>query len=268
MGELEKTLIIVCSDNGWQMPRGLANLYDFGTRIPLIVSMPSKFKGGRVVEDFVNLNDFAPTFLDLAGVKLPEEMNARSFLNILQSENEGIVDQTRDYVVTGRERHAFARKNGPGYGARAIRTKDFLYIKNYDYESWPAGDPPLFGDVDAHMLHYPCATKMYMLKDKEEVKELFELGFGMRPEEELYDLRNDPFQMNNVAYSKEYEEEKKILSDKLSEYLKVNQDPRKLGEEMKWIGAKYFAEKDFYPSPSEEARIELNLEEEYSHIEK
>jgi hypothetical protein len=74
--------------------------------------------------------------------------------------------------------------------------------------------------------------------------------------------------MNNVAYSKEYEEEKKILSDKLSEYLKVNQDPRKLGEEMKWIGAKYFAEKDFYPSPSEEARIELNLEEEYSHIEK
>ena len=49
---------------------------------------------------------------------------------------------------------------------------DFLYIRNYDPETWPAGDPPLFGDVDAHMLHYPCATKMYMLKnkDKEEVR--------------------------------------------------------------------------------------------------
>jgi arylsulfatase A-like enzyme len=206
--------------------------------------------------------------LDLAGIKIPQEMNARSFLNILQSEKEGIVDQTRNYVVTGRERHAFARKNGTGYGARAIRTKDFLYIKNYDYESWPAGDPPLYGDVDAHMLHYPCATKMYMLKnrDKEGVKELFELGFGMRPEEELYDLRNDPFQMNNVAYSKEYEDEKISLSEKLAGYLKANQDPRELGGEMKWLGAKYFAEKDFYPRPSEEARKELGLEEEYSYI--
>ena len=215
MAELENTLIIVCSDNGWQMPRGLANLYDFGTRIPLIVSMPSKIKGGRVVEDFVSLNDFAPTFLELAGVEIPEEMNARSFVNILHSEKEGFVDETRGFVVTGRERHAFARKNGPGYGARAIRTNDFLYIKNYDYKSWPAGDPPLYGDVDAHMLHYPCATKMYMLKnrdDNDEVKELFELGFGMRPEDELYDLRIDPFQMNNVAGLKEYEEEKDRLS--------------------------------------------------------
>jgi hypothetical protein len=109
---------------------------------------------------------------------------------------------------------------------------------------------------------------MYMLKnrDKEGVKELFELGFGMRPEEELYDLRNDPFQMNNVAYSKEYEDEKISLSEKLAGYLKANQDPRELGGEMKWLGAKYFAEKDFYPRPSEEARKELGLEEEYSYI--
>ncbi len=74
--------------------------------------------------------------------------------------------------------------------------------------------------------------------------------------------------MNNVAYSKKYEDEKEILSDKLSEYLKANQDPRELGGEMKRLGAKYFAEKDFYPRPSEEARKELGLEEEYSYIEK
>lgn len=268
MGELENTLIIVCSDNGWQMPRGLANLYDFGTRIPLIVSMPAKFKGGRVVEDFISLNDFAPTFLELAGVKIPEEMNARSFLSILQSEKEGVVDETRDFIVTGRERHAFARKNGTGYGARAYRTKDFLYIRNYDYESWPAGDPPLFGDVDAHMLHYPCATKMYMLKnrDRDGIKELFELGFEKRPEEELYDLKNDPYQMNNVASAEKYQKEKNILSEKLTDYLKAAGDPRELGGEMKWLGAKYFAEKDFYPQPSDEAQKELNLKEEYSYI--
>jgi hypothetical protein len=86
MGQLENTLVIVCSDNGWQMPRGLANLYDFGTRIPLIISMPEKYKGGRVVTDFVSLNDFAPTFLELAGLEVPNSMNARSFVNILESE--------------------------------------------------------------------------------------------------------------------------------------------------------------------------------------
>jgi N-sulfoglucosamine sulfohydrolase len=269
MGELENTLIIVCSDNGWQMPRGLTNLYDFGTRIPLVISMPSKFKGGRVVEDFVSLNDFAPTFLELAGVEIPKEMNARSFVPVLQSEKEGFVDETRDFVITGRERHAFVRKNGTGFGTRAIRTNDFLYIKNYDYKSWPAGDPPLYGDVDDHMLHYPCATKMYMLKNRNEegVKELFELGFVMRPEEELYDLRVDPFQMNNVAGLQEYVEEMDRLSEKFSDYLKANGDPREVGGEMKWLGARYFAEKDFYPRPGEEARKKLNLEEEYSHIE-
>lgn len=268
MGELERTVIIVCSDNGWQMPRGLANLYDFGTRIPLIVNMPSSFLGGRVIDDFINLNDFAPTFLELAGVEIPEEMNSKSFLNILQSDKDGMVDETRDFIVTGRERHAWARKDGPGYGARAIRTKDFLYIRNYDYNSWPAGDPPLYGDVDAHMLQYPSATKMYILKNKNEegIKELFDLGFGMRPAEELYDLRIDSYQMNNVAYLKEYEDDKKSMSDRLTEYLKINKDPREVGGEMKWVGAKYFAEKDFYPRPSEDAIRTLGLESEYSLV--
>ena len=268
MGQLENTLVIVCSDNGWQMPRGLANLYDFGTRIPLIVSMPEKYKGGRVIDDFVSLNDFAPTFLELAGLPIPEDITARSFVDLLESEKEGILDKKRDFIVAARERHAFVRKGGTGYGARSIRTKDFLYIRNYESESWPAGEPPLFGDVDAHMLHYPCPTKMYLLKNKEKigVKSLFELAFEKRPAEELYDLAKDPFQMSNVAGDKGYAEVRKMLSDKLTNYLRENGDPRELGGEMKWLGAAYFAEKDFNPRPSEEARQALNLKEEYSYI--
>ncbi len=267
MGALENTLVIVCSDNGWQMPRGLANLYDFGTRIPLIVSMPARYKGGRVIDDFVSLNDFAPTFLELAGIPVPDYMNARSFVDILASGKSGLVDPQRDYIVTARERHAFARKGGTGYGARSIRTKDFLYIRNYEPDSWPAGDPPLYGDVDAHMLHYPCPTKMHMLKNKDRkgVKELFELAFAKRPAEELYDLTEDPYQMVNLADVAEYSEVRKMLSARLTEHLKENGDPRELGGTMKWLGAPYYAEKDFRPRPSEEARSELNLEEEYSY---
>ncbi len=268
MGQLENTLVIVCSDNGWQMPRGLANLYDFGTRIPLIISMPERYKEGRVIDDFVSLNDFAPTFLELAGIPIPEEMNARSFVNLLESEEEGVVDPVRNFIVTARERHAFVRQNGTGYGARSYRTNEFLYIRNYNPESWPAGDPPLYGDVDAHMMHYPSLTKMYILKNREAegVKELFDLGFGKRPSEELYDLSKDPNQMSNVAYSEGYEEARVLLSDKLTAYLKAQGDPRELGGEMKWLGAPYYAEKDKTPQPSEASQRELNLEEEYSYI--
>ncbi|SHE82080.1 Arylsulfatase A [Mariniphaga anaerophila] len=268
MGQLDNTLILVCSDNGWQMPRGLGNLYDFGTRLPFVISMPKRFAGGRVVDDFVSLNDVAPTFLELAGVEIPEEMNARSFANILESDKDGQVDATRDFVVTARERHAFARKNGTGYGARSYRTHDYLYIRNYNPEYWPAGDPPLFGDVDAHMLQYPCPTKMYILKnrDKEGVSELFDLGFGKRPAEELYDLNKDPFQMNNVAGSEEYKAVKDELATTLTNYLKEQGDPRETGAPMKWLNAPYYAEKDKYPTPSEEAIRELGLKEEYSLV--
>jgi N-sulfoglucosamine sulfohydrolase len=268
VGEMENTLVVVCSDNGWQMPRGLANLYDFGTRIPLIISMPERYKEGRVIDDFVSLNDFAPTFLELAGIPVPDDMNARSLVKILASDQQGQVERQRDFIVSARERHAYVRKGGAGYGARSIRTKDFLYIRNYEPDSWPAGDPPLFGDVDAHMLHYPCPTKIYILehRDEEGVKELFRLAFDKRPAEELYDLAKDPYQMVNLAGEAEYAETRKMLSDKLTTYLKENGDPRELGAEMKWMGARYFAEKDFHPEPSEEAREALNLREEYSYF--
>ncbi len=269
MGELDNTLILICSDNAWQMPRGLANLYDFGTRIPFIVVMPERFKGGRVVDDFISLNDVAPTILELGGISVPEEMNARSFVNILESGEQGLVNAERNFIVTARERHAFVRQNGAGYGARAFRTYDYLYIRNYHPERWPAGDPPLYGDVDAHMLQYPCPTKMYILKnrDKEGVKKLFQLGFGKRPAEELYDLKKDPWQMNNVADSVEYRNIKEELADRLTNYLIEQGDPRETGDEMKWIDAPYYATKDFRPEPGEEAIRALGLEEEYSYVE-
>ncbi len=269
MGQLENTVVIVCSDNGWQMPRGLGNLYDFGMRIPMIVYMPERFKGNRVVDDFISLNDIAPTFLELAGIEIPSYMNAKSLVPILEAENSGIIQQDRNFIVTGRERHAYVRKNGAGYGSRAYRTKDYLYIRNYDYNNWPAGDPPLYGDIDAHMLQYPCPTKMEMLvnKHEEKMKPLFELSFGKRPAEELYDLNKDPHQMNNIAQASESRKVLEELSSKLTEHLKETGDPRELGGEMKWINADYFAEQDKTPTPGQTAIEKLDLEEEYNYDE-
>lgn len=268
-GQYENTVIVICSDNGWQMPRGLANVYDFGTRIPLVILWKGHIAEERVINDFVSLSDLAPTYLELAGLDIPGFMTAKSLVNILFSDKSGRIDEHRDFIITARERHALCRQNGLGYPCRAIRTYDYLYVRNYEPDRWPAGDPPLFGDVDAHMLHYPSPTKIYMLvnKDNPGVKPLFEHAFLKRPVEELYDLKNDPWQMNNIADNEEYQMIKKELSEKLNRYLESTGDPRIVGGQIIWDSTTYFNEDDFNPRPSEKAMKLLKLKTEYNYLE-
>lgn len=244
-GELDNTLVVMSGDNGLPFPRCKSNLYDTGTSVPLAVRWPAMVKGGLVVEDFVSLSDLAPTFLEAAGLKPPEEMTARSFLSILTSGKSGRVDPARDHVLTGKERHVPAQENDiGGYPSRAIRTYDFLYIRNFRPERWPSGYPggyakPVeivvskprdtgfgYADTDA------SPTKSYMIKHRDDPKvaKLFELAFAKRPAEELYDLRKDRAQLNNVAEAPEYAKIKKELADALMAELKATNDPRVLGK--------------------------------------
>lgn len=267
MGQLDNTIIVICSDNGWQMPRGLANLYDAGTKIPLIISWPGHYKGDRKITDFVSLNDFAPTFLEIVGLEPPKEMTAKSLLPILQSKQSGRIEKSRDFFVMARERHAYVRQNGLGYPGRSIRTDNYLYIRNYESDRWPAGDPPLYGDVDAHMLHYPSPSKLYILehKDEEAVKPFFDLSFSKRPTEELFDLSKDPDQVNNVANSPDYIKIKNRLSKQLTDYLVATGDPRETESDFDWDSFKYYMDRDKHPKPSSKAIEALGLEEEYNY---
>ena len=100
MGELEETLVVVSGDHGIPgFPRGKCNLYDFGTGVALAMRWGAA-KSGRVVEDFVNLTDLAPTFLEAGGVKPPAVMTGRSLIGILNSDRSGLVDPQRTCVVT------------------------------------------------------------------------------------------------------------------------------------------------------------------------
>ena len=264
---MENTIVMITADNGWMMQRGLANLYDFGTQIPLIISWPDRFEPNRKVTDLVNLNDLAPTILQLAGIEVPEEFTAQSLLPILESTEEGQVVEERDEVYIARERHAIARQGGPGYPGRAIRTHDYLYIYNFEPDRWPAGDPPLFADIDAHMLQYESPTKEYMMmyKDNPDVAPLYEDAFLKRPQLELFDLNRDPYQMNNVADNPEYKEIRQELHDKLFSYLRETKDPRVTGGEIIWESQPYYWEDDWVGTPREEAREKFNLDEEYPY---
>ena len=245
-GELDNTLIVISGDNGWPFPRSKATCYDTGTHQPLAIRWGGHIKPGRVVDDFTSLADLAPTFLEVAGVKPPDSMTARSLLNVLLSEKSGQVDPARDHVLTSMERHASSgRSDGDarsvGFPMRSILTKEFHFIRNFRSERWPAGDPPSggipqadalakntyagFSDVDAG------PTKAWILTHKEEpeVKPFYDRAFGKRPPRELYDLRNDPYELKNLADEAAYADQLKELDARLMAELKATGDPRASG---------------------------------------
>ncbi|GAB4160013.1 MAG: sulfatase [Planctomycetaceae bacterium] len=247
IGELDNTIIVISGDHGAPgFPYGKCNLYDFGVHVALAVRWGKHAPAGRTVNDFVNLMDLAPTFLEAGGVKPPSVMTGRSILPVLKSKKSGLVDPTRDYVVVGRERHvASVREGHVGYPQRAIRTKDFLYIRNFKPDRWPMGDPlnldegktpsedaltnntfVTFGDMDAS----PTKAWLVLNRDKPGMKRYWQFAFGKRPGEELYDLRKDPHQIHNVAGKTEYRAIQKKLAGRLMHILKSTADPRVTGD--------------------------------------
>ena len=113
--ELDNTLVVVTSDHGMPFPRGKTNLYDCGVHVPLAVRWPPRVPAGRTVTDLVSLTDLAPTFLAAAGLTIPRQMTGRSLIPVLASDLSGRVDQERDHVLVGRERHVPAQEvAGPG----------------------------------------------------------------------------------------------------------------------------------------------------------
>lgn len=239
-GQLENTIVVVTSDNGMPFPRAKANLYDLGARMPLAIRWPKKVPGERTVDDFVSLIDLAPTFLEAVGLEVPEQMNGKSLMPILTSKKSGDVVEGRDYIVTGRERHAWCRIDGLGYPARMIRAKDFLYIRNYEPDRWPAGTFRIksneghYGDIDN------SPTKNLMINQQDQWPRLFDLSFGKRPAEELYDCNKDPDQVINLASDPAYEETLRELSTRLTAHLKATRDPRASSREAVWDTMPYY----------------------------
>jgi arylsulfatase A-like enzyme len=229
-GELDNTLVVLTGDNGMGMPRAKAHVYDMGVRAPLIVRWPNGIsKPGRTVSDFVNIVDLAPTFLELAGAEMAK-MDGRSLLPLLKSESDGVVDPKRDFVVVGRERHEpNARPGGLPYPVRAIRTADFLYVRNFKPDRWPSGDPST-KNFPTDPSERGSGTIEWIISHRDETEpvgqHLFALNYGKRPAEELYNLRNDPDEVKNVADDPAFSEAKKSLSERLLRIMRLTKDPR------------------------------------------
>jgi N-sulfoglucosamine sulfohydrolase len=221
IGELDNTIVVMTSDHGMPFPRVKGQIYEMGFHLPLAIRWGNEVKPGRVVDDFVNVRDFAPTFLEIAGVPKHEQMTGDSLVPVLQATGSGQIDPTRDVMLTGKERHDLGRPHDWGYPVRAIRTKDFLYVFNFETERWPAGDPETgYRNVDA------SPTKTLIL---DTFNQYYEMSFGKRPEMELYAVGSDRDCLHNLAYDPQNRELVKALHAKMITMLKAEGDPRVLG---------------------------------------
>ena len=239
IGQLNNTLVVVTSDHGMPFPRAKATLYDAGSRVPLAIRWPKGIKNaGREVLSFVNLSDLAATFLEVADLTAPEMMTSRSLIDIFQN-NDPL---EMDAAFIAMERHDGCRKGGKGYPCRAIRTENYLYIHNFEPTRWPSGSPDAsvcarslpYGEIDSS----PTKTFMMEQQNVHGVARLAQLSFGMRPAEELYELKSDPHQMVNLAGNAAVTKIQAALRLKLFDHLRKTNDPRVVGGKVDW---------DYYP---------------------
>lgn len=231
-GQLDNTLILVTADNGMPFPRIKGQEYEYSNHLPLAAMWPKGIaKNNRKVADYVSFIDFAPTWLEVAGVDWKkagmQPAAGRSLTDVFNSENEGVANPDRDHVLIGKERHDIGRPEDGGYPIRGIVKNGMLYLRNFETGRWPSGHP-LTGYLNCD----GGATKTEILQMRRDGKDasFWQLCFGKRPEEEMYNVDLDRECMRNLASDPAYEETKASLKSLMEAELAKQEDPRIKGK--------------------------------------
>lgn len=228
-GELDRTLIVVTADNGMPFPRVKGQEYEMSNHLPLAVMWRDGIRNpGRKVGDYVSFIDFAPTFLDVAGVPWKESGMAPTPGRSLGDVFAGAPSvPPRDHVLIGKERHDVGRPDDQGYPIRGIVQGGKLYLRNFEPSRWPAGNPETgYLNCDGS----PTKTEVLKARTDPGTRAFWDLCFGKRGPAELYDVETDPFCLRNLAEGAEHRELREALDGRLVRELKAQADPRMEGK--------------------------------------
>lgn len=214
-GLARNTVIVFMGDNGAALLRGKGTLYELGVRVPLLVHWPGVVKPGASTEEIVSGEDLAPTFLEAAQVAAPKEMSGQSFIKLLRGEPfEG-----RKYAFSERGAHGSSLPTSSAsfdLGRCAIaKTHKLIYnaLWQIPYAPVDFGGDPFWKEIQA--LH----------KNGKLAPELSNLYFSpTRPMFELYDLKSDRHEMNNLAGKPEHAAIERELKGALQEWMILNRD--------------------------------------------
>ena len=175
--------------------------------------------------------DIAPTLLEIPGIDWKGSgmypSPGKSLVNIFNTGQSGKIDPNRNFVLVGKERHDVGRPNDQGYPVRAIFKGDFVYLRNFHPERWPLGNPETgYLNCDG------SPTKTYVLDTRRNagIMEYWQLNFGKRVAEELYNITEDPFCMTNLVGEVKYAELKIQMEIEMVQKLTEQGDPRIFGE--------------------------------------
>ena len=220
-GQDKNTLVIYMTDNGRPFPRCKTRMYDSGIKTPFIVWWPGKVKKGTT-DAFVSSIDIAPTFCELAGAGISPTYQGVSFLPTLEKGSE-----SRSYIASEHNWHDYQAWE------RAIRTHHFLYIRNA-FPNLNASPP-----ADAvRSITYQEMIKMY--RNGELNEDQMDCFIQPRAAEELYDVVNDPYQMNNLVENTEYKSTLEEMRGRLDKWMSEFQDsiPKNLTPDKfdRWTG--------------------------------
>jgi arylsulfatase A-like enzyme len=230
-GELDNTIIIVTSDNGMPFPRVKGQEYEMATHLPLVISWKNGIsQPGRVANDYISFIDFAPTFIELAGLRWEETGMApaagRSLVDLLQNRELSASNPRRDHVLLGRERNDVGRPRDEGYPIRGIVKNEVIYLHNFETNRWPSCDPETgYMDTDGS----PTKTAVLESRTNGVGAHYWALSFGKRVGEELYDLKQDPECLTNLVGRSAHATIEAQLKTQLMSELKRQEDPRVLG---------------------------------------
>jgi hypothetical protein len=134
---------------------------------------------------------------------------------------------SRDHVLIGKERHDVGRPHDQGYPIRGIFKGDYLYIHNFEIDRWPAGNPETgYLNCDGS----PTKTVIIQARKNPQLHRYWQLAFGKRPQEELYNIKNDRDCIHNLADSSELQTMKQQLQHQLFAELTAQKDPRMSGQ--------------------------------------
>jgi N-sulfoglucosamine sulfohydrolase len=230
-GMLDNTLVVVTADNGMPFPRIKGQEYESSNHLPLAVMWKKGIQSpGRTIDDFVSFIDFAPTFIEVAGLAWQQTgmqpSSGRSLTDIFSSDRAGQVNPERDHVLIGKERHDVGRPHDWGYPIRGIVKDRMLYLHNFETKRWPAGNPETgYLNTDGS----PTKTEVLQTRTQPNVRHFWKSCFGLRPADELYDIARDPECAKNLASEAEYAAVLELLREQLFSELKQQEDPRMFG---------------------------------------
>jgi len=230
-GLLGNTLIVITSDNGMPFPRSKGNSFEISNHMPMAIMWKNGIKNpGNTINNYFSTVDLASTFLELANID-PKKSgmitpSGNSLVPVFKNISKGNSKSSKGVLFFGRERNDYGRPNNQGYPARSILKDDFLYIWNLKSDRNPAGNPETgYLDCDGS----PSKTSILNLKRKGQNSWYWDQSFGLRPEEELYNIAKDKDCLVNLTKNVEYIERKESLKKQLFEKLKEQKDPRVMG---------------------------------------